>query len=151
MTASSDAALLIVEDNPDHRELIVAALAEKCDSARIATAADGVEALDYLFGQGPHEGRDVRKQPRLVVLDLKMGRMNGLEVLKAMRADPRTSSVPVVMLSSSSEKKELDSCYEAGANSVVRKTIDYNELRQKMGKVYDFWITVNEANRHSRV
>jgi two-component system response regulator len=147
----TDIALLIVEDNPDHRELIVAALAERCERSRIATAADGVEALDFLFGRGPHEGRDIRKQPRLVILDLKMGRKDGLEVLKAMRDDERTASVPVVMLSSSSEKRELDSCYEAGANSVVRKTIDYNELRHKMGKVYDFWITVNEANRHSRV
>lgn len=147
----SDIAILIVEDNPDHRELIVAALADRCDRSRIATVTDGVEALDFLFGQGTHEGRDVRKQPRLVMLDLKMGRMDGLQVLKAMRADPRTASVPVVMLSSSSEKHELDSCYEAGANSVVRKSIDYTELRQKMGKVYDFWVTVNEANRHSRV
>lgn len=147
----SDIVILVVEDNPDHRELIVAALAAKCDRSRIATGANGEEALDFLFARGPHEGRDVRKQPRLVILDLKMSPTDGLQVLKALRADPRTSSVPVVMLSASSEKHELDACYEAGANSVVRKSIDYDELRQKMGRVYDFWITVNEANRHSRV
>jgi CheY-like chemotaxis protein len=147
----SDIAILVVEDNPDHRELILAALAERCDRARIAVAADGVEALDFLFCRGAHEARDARKQPRLVILDLKMSRMDGLEVLKALRADPRTASVPVVMLSSSSERQELDRCYEAGANSVIRKSIDYDELRHKMGKVYDFWITVNEANRNSRV
>lgn len=147
----SDIAILVVEDNPDHRELIVAALAEHCERSRIATAADGVEALDFLFCRGSHEARDPRKQPRLVILDLKMSRMDGLSVLKALRADPRTSAVPVVMLSATSEKVELDRCYEAGANSVIRKSIDYDTLRQKMGKAYDFWITVNEANRHSRV
>ena len=146
-----DVAILVVEDNPDHRELIVSALAERCDRSRIATAADGVEAMDFMMCRGPHTARDPRKQPRLVILDLKMSRMDGLAVLRAMRADPLTSSVPVVMLSGSSEKQELDSCYEAGANSVVRKSLDYDELRQKMAKVHDFWITVNEANRHSRV
>lgn len=147
----SDIVILVVEDNPDHRELIVAALAERCERERIATAADGVEALDFLLCRGPHAGRDGRKQPRLVVLDLRLGRMDGLEVIRAMRADPRTMGVPVVMLSGSSEKAELDRCYEAGANSVVRKSTDFDELRHKMARVHDFWITVNEANRHSRV
>ena len=147
----TDIAILVVEDNPDHRELTVLALRECCDPARITTASDGVEALDYLLGRGAHEGRDVRKQPRLVILDMKLTRVHGLEVLKAMRADPRTQSVPVVMLSASTEKAELDSCYEAGANSVVRKSLDYDELRHKMKQVYEFWMTVNEANRPSRV
>jgi CheY-like chemotaxis protein len=147
----TDIAILVVEDNPDHRELTVLALRECCDPARIATASDGVEALDFLFGRGVHDGRDTRKQPRLVILDMKMTRLHGLDVLKAMRADPLTQSVPVVMLSSSTEKPELDNCYEAGANSVVRKSLDYEELRRKMRQVYDFWVTVNEANRNSRV
>jgi CheY-like chemotaxis protein len=147
----TDIAILVVEDNPDHRELTVAALRECCDPARIATAADGVEALDYLLGRGAHDGRDVAKQPRLVILDMKLTRVHGLEVLKTMRSDPRTQSVPVVMLSASTEKAELDSCYEAGANSVVRKSLDYDELRRKMRQVHDFWVTVNEANRPSRV
>ena len=147
----SDISILVVEDNPDHRELTVLALGEYCDPARIATAADGVEALDFLFGRGIHDGRDTRKQPRLVILDMKLTRLHGLEVLKAMRASPLTQSVPVVMLSSSTEKPELDSCYEAGANSVVRKSLDIEELRRKMRQVYDFWVTVNEANRNSRV
>ena len=147
----SDISILVVEDNPDHRELTVLALREYCDPARIATASDGVEALDFVFGRGIHDGRDTRKQPRLVILDMKLTRLHGLDVLKAMRANPLTQSVPVVMLSSSTEKPELDSCYEAGANSVVRKSLDYEELRRKMRQVYDFWVTVNEANRNSRV
>jgi two-component system response regulator len=148
---AADIAILVVEDNADHRELAVAALNECCDPARIVTAIDGADALDFLFGRGAHDGRDVRKQPRLVILDINLPRMDGIAVLKAMRDDPLTQSVPVVMLSGTSEKAELDRCYEAGANSVVRKALDYDELRRKMRQVYDFWITVNEANRNSRV
>jgi CheY-like chemotaxis protein len=147
----SDIAILVVEDNPDHRELTVLALRESCDSSRIATAIDGAQALDYLFGRGIHEGRDTRKQPRLIILDMKLSRVHGLDVLKAMRANPLTQSLPVVMLSSSTDKHELDSCYEAGANSVVRKSLEYDELQRKMKQVYDFWVTVNESNRNSRV
>ena len=131
--------VLVVDDEADLLEIVADRLAGA--GYRVLTARDGQEALE----------RVRTDRPACVILDLKMGRMDGLQLLKAMRADARTSSVPVVMLSSSSEKRELDSCYEAGANSVVRKTVDFNELRLKMGKVYDFWITVNEANRHSRV
>jgi CheY-like chemotaxis protein len=147
----SEIAILVVEDNPDHRELTLRALAECCDPDRILAVEDGVEALEYLFGEGAYAGRDARRQPRLVILDMRLTRLHGLDVLRAMRADARTQSVPVVMLSSSTEKQELDSCYAAGANSVVRKSVDYDELRSKMKRVHDFWITVNEANRASRV
>lgn len=147
----ADIAILVVEDNPDHRELILMALRECCDPSRVATANDGVEALDYLLGRGAHQGRETRKQPRLVILDINMPKLGGVQVLKAMRGEPLCQSVPVVMLSSSAEKTELDSCYEAGANSVVRKTPDFDEMRRKMRQVYDFWVTVNEANRNSRV
>lgn len=151
MQFMADVLILVVEDNPDHRELIVDALAEKCDRASIATASDGVEALDFLFGRGPFSQRDARKLPRLIVLDLRMARMDGVQFLKILRDDARTTSIPVVMLSAARDKHELDSCYEAGANSVVRKSVDFDDLRMRMGKVYDFWITVNEANRNSRV
>ena len=147
----SDAAILVVEDNPDHRELTLAALRECCDPGKVVAVADGTEALDYLFGRGEYQGRDVRKQPRVVLLDLKLTRVHGLDVLRAMRADPSTQAVPVVMLSASTEKAELDSCYEAGANSVVRKSTSYDEMRRKMRQVHDFWLTVNESNRASRV
>ena len=149
--AAPDCAILVVDDNPDHRELTVLALSECCDPSRIGTAADGIDALDYLLARGEHAGRDKRKQPRLVILDMNLTHMHGAEVLKAMRADPDTFFVPVVMLSSSTEKAELDRCYEAGANSVVRKSLDADELRRKMKQVYEFWMTVNEANRNSRV
>jgi two-component system response regulator len=153
MTAAAglDPLILVVDDNEDHRELIVAALAERTDRARIVTAPDGDAALDFLFAQGAQAGRDARRQPRLVLLDMKMGGMDGLAVLQAIRADARTAALPVVVLSSGASRDELDRCYAAGANSVVRKSIDFNDLKRKMEKVYEFWITVNEANRHSRV
>lgn len=147
----TDVAILLVEDNADHRELILAALSERCDPARIAIAEDGTDALDFLFCRGAHAGRDPRKPPRLVILDMKLTRVHGIEVLRAMRANAMTHSVPVVMLSSSTEKAELDRCYEAGANSVVRKSFEVDELRRKMAQMYEFWVNVNEANRHSRV
>lgn len=147
----TDITILVVDDDPAHLELIVDALAQCCPREYIGTAPDGVEALDFLLGRAGHAERDVRRQPRLVVLDMKLLRMHGVEVLRAMRSDPLTRSVPVVMLSASTEKEALDACYEAGANSVVRKTSDHDELRRKMRQVHDFWITVNEGDRHSRV
>jgi CheY-like chemotaxis protein len=146
-----DIAILLVEDNTDDRELALAALRECCDPARIIAVASGEEALDYLFARKEHGGRDPRKQPRLVVLDINLPTMSGVDVLKAMRDHPNTQGVPVVMLTGSSEKPVLDRCYESGANSVVRKAADYDELRRKMKQMYEFWITVNEANRNSRV
>jgi two-component system response regulator len=146
-----DVAILLVEDNKDHRELTLLALRECCDPSRLLAVEDGEEALDFLFGRGSFAGRDARKQPRLVILDMKLNRVQGLDVLKAMRDDPLTQGVPVVVLSGSTDKAELDSCYGAGANSVVRKSPDFEEMRRKMRQVYEFWVTVNEANRPSRV
>jgi len=146
-----DVAILVVEDNQDHRELTLLALRECCDASRLLAVEDGEEALDFLFGRGRFAGRDARKQPRLVILDMKLSRVQGLDVLKAMRADPLTQGVPVVVLSGSTDRAELDGCYAAGANSVVRKSADFEEMRRKMRQVYEFWVTVNEANRPSRV
>ena len=143
----NDAAILVVDDNPDHLELTVLALSECCDPALIATATDGVEALDYLFGRAAYAGRDTSHQPRLVILDMKLVRMHGLEVLKAIRQDPRTATLPVVMHSSSTEKNDIAACYANGANSYVRKATDFDELRRKMRQVYEFWMTVNERSR----
>jgi two-component system, response regulator len=146
----NDAAILVVDDNPDHLELTVMALVECCDPGEIATATDGIEALDYLFGRGAWAGRDTSRQPRLVLLDMKLVRMHGLEVLKAIRSDPRTAPMAVVMHSSSTEKSDIAACYAAGANSYVRKATDYDELRRRMRQVHDFWLTVNEPAEPKR-
>lgn len=145
----NNAKILVVDDNPDHLELTVMALSECCDPAGIATVSDGVEALDYLFGRGAHAGRDTSRQPRLVILDMKLVRLHGLEVLKAIRADARTAKLPVVMHSSSTEKSDIAASYVYGANSYVRKSTDYDELRRKMRQLHDFWMTVNERYNES--
>jgi len=144
-----DAAILVVDDNPDHLELTIMALGECCDPAEIATATDGVEALDYLFGRNGFASRDTNHQPRLIILDMKLVRLHGLDVLKAVRRDPRTATILVVMHSSSTEKGDIAACYANGANSYVRKATDYDELRRKMRQVYDFWMKVNERYPHS--
>src|SRR5512133_880809 len=143
----TNAAILVVDDNPDHLELTVMALGDCCDPKDIATAADGVEALDYLFGRGAHAARDTGWQPRLIILDMKLVRLHGLDVLKAVRLNPLTATIPVVMHSSSTEKGDIAACYAHGANSYVRKATDYDELRRKMRQVYEFWMTVNERYR----
>lgn len=143
----NNAAILVVDDNPDHLELTVMALGDCCDPQQIVTATDGVEALDYLFARGAHAGRDTGCQPRLIILDMKLIRLHGLDVLRAVRQDPRTATIPVVMHSSSTEKGDIAACYASGANSYVRKATDYDELRRKMRQVHDFWMTVNERYR----
>lgn len=142
----NDAMILVVDDNPDHLELIGMALGECCDAQDIAMAADGVQALDYLFGRSIHVARDTRRQPRLILLDMKLVRLHGLEVLKAIRADIRTRTLPVVMHSSSTEKSDIAGCYAHGANSYIRKATDFDSLRRKMRHVHDFWMVVNERN-----
>lgn len=137
-------AILVVDDNPDHLELTVMALAEGCGQKHIGTASDGAEALDYLFGRGAHSGRDTSRQPRLVVLDLKLVRLHGLEVLRTLRADPRTAALPILVHSSSTEKGDIAACYAAGANAYVGKATDYEELRRRMRHACEFWVTVNE-------
>jgi len=141
-----DPAVLVVDDNPDHLELTVMALQECCDPDRIATAGDGVDALDYLFARGAHADRDATRQPKLVILDMKLVRMHGLNVLRAIRADARTATLPVVMHSSSTQQSDIAACYAAGANSYIGKATDYDELRRKMRQAYEFWTTVNERD-----
>src|SRR6478672_3262344 len=103
----NDKLILVVEDNPDHLELTVLTLEEQGMEAEIAVARDGAEALDYLFGQGAHAGRDTHKQPSLILLDMKLPKLSGLDVLRSVRANPLTALVPVVMLTSSSELSDM--------------------------------------------
>ncbi|MBN9409732.1 MAG: response regulator [Burkholderiales bacterium] len=137
--------ILVVEDNPDHLELTLLTLQENGIRNQIAVAHDGVEALDYLFGEGKHAGRDVTVQPEVVLLDLKLPKLTGLEVLQRMRADPRTAFVPVVMLTSSSEEEDIIASYRNGANSFVRKPVDFGEFTDKLRQVKVYWLLVNES------
>ncbi len=137
--------ILVVEDNPDHLELTVLTLQEQDADAVIVTARDGVEALDYLFGQGAHAGRDTNKQPAFILLDMKLPKLSGLDVLRSVRSNPLTALVPVVMLTSSSEQSDIIACYQNGANSFVRKSVDFGDFTEKLSRLQDYWLRVNES------
>src|SRR5574341_1099296 len=122
----NDKVILLVEDNPDDQALTLRALKKNNITNEVVVATDGVEALDYLFGTGSYAGRDPRELPQLVLLDLKLPRVDGLEVLKQLRGDQRTRLLPVVILTSSKEERDLVSGYSLGANSYVRKPVDFN-------------------------
>ena len=137
--------ILIVEDNPDHLELTVLTLEEQGVAAKIAVARDGAEALDFLFGQGIHAGRDTQHQPTFILLDMKLPKLSGLDVLRSLRANPLTALVPVVMLTSSSEQSDIVACYQAGANSFVRKPVDFGEFTKKLNLLQAYWLGANEC------
>ena len=136
--------ILVVEDNPDHLELTVLTLEELSVKAQIAVARDGVQALDFLWGRGEHAGRDTRRQPSFVLLDMKLPRLSGLDVLRSLRTHPLTALVPVIILSSSSEPSDMLACYQSGANSFVRKPVDFAEFTEKLSHLQAFWLGVNE-------
>jgi two-component system response regulator len=137
--------ILIVEDNPDHLELTILTLEDIGLAAQIVVARDGAEALDFLFGQGAHAGRCTDKQPRFVLLDLKLPKLSGLDVLRSIRANALTALVPVVILSSSSEHSDMADCYRSGANSFVRKPVDFSEFTKKLNYLQAYWLEVNES------
>jgi two-component system, response regulator len=137
--------ILLVEDNPDDEELTLLALKESNILNEIVVTRDGVEALDYLFGAGKYAGRDAPQLPQLILLDLKLPKLGGLEVLERLRADPRTKLVPVVILTSSSEEEDIAASYRLGANSYVRKPIEFNHFAEAVKQVGLYWLLLNEA------
>jgi CheY-like chemotaxis protein len=141
----NDKLILVVEDNPDHLELTVLTLEEQGVTAEIAVARDGVQALDFLFGQGAHAGRDTQKQPAFILLDMKLPKLSGLDVLRSVRANSLTALVPVVMLTSSSERSDIVACYQSGANGFVRKPVDFGGLTEKLNRLQAYWLGVNES------
>ena len=144
MIKMKDQLILVVEDNPDHLELTVLTLEEHGVTAEIAVARDGAEALDYLFGQGIHAERDTQKQPAFILLDMKLPKLSGLDVLRAVRANSLTALVPVIMLTSSSEQSDILACYQNGANSFIRKPVDFGEFTEKLHCLQAYWLGVNE-------
>jgi two-component system response regulator len=137
--------ILVVEDNPDHLELTVLTLEDHGVSAEIAVARDGAQALDYLFGQGSHASRDTHRQPSFILLDMRLPKLSGLDVLRSVRGNPLTALVPVIMLTSSSERSDMVACYQAGANGFVRKPVDFAEFADKLNRLQAYWLGVNEA------
>jgi two-component system response regulator len=137
--------ILLVEDNPRDEALILRALKKSNIVNEIVIARDGVEALDYFFGTGLHEGRDLTVMPQLVLLDLKMPKVGGLEVLQKIRANERTRRLPVVVFTSSSEEEDMVKSYEFGANSYVRKPVDFEQFLEATRQLELYWLVLNEV------
>jgi two-component system, response regulator len=136
--------LLLVEDNPTDEKLTIRAFKKSGVVNEIVVVRDGAEALDYLFASGKYEGRDASTLPAVVMLDLKLPRIDGLEVLRRVRADARTQRVPVVILTSSKETEDVDRGYALGANAYVRKPVDFAEFAEATKTLGLFWLLLNE-------
>ncbi|MHB1000854.1 MAG: response regulator [Armatimonadota bacterium] len=139
-----DHKILLVEDNPDDIELTLLAFEEGGICNEVVVARDGAEALDYLFGTGKYEGRDINSIPAVILLDLKLPKVGGLEVLKRIREDSHTHCFPVVILTSSKEEEDVIESYNLGANAYVRKPVDYNEFVRAAKTLGLFWLVMNE-------
>lgn len=139
-----DRALLLVEDNPDDEALTVRALKKNKIVNEVVVTRDGVEAWEYLLGEGAYAGRDVRLMPQVILLDLKLPRLDGLGLLRRLRADDRTRRIPVVILTSSNEEQDRIGSYELGANSYVRKPVDFDQFVQAASQLGLYWLVLNE-------
>jgi two-component system response regulator len=138
-------AILLVEDNPDDELLTLRALKKNNVTGEVVVARDGVEALDYLFGAGEYAGRDTGVMPQVILLDLKLPKVDGLEVLRRLRADERTRLLPVVILTSSGEQQDMLDGYGYGANSYVRKPINFEQFVWAVEQLKLYWLRLNEA------
>ena len=137
--------ILLVEDNPDDVKLTLRALKKSNIRNEVIVVGDGVEAMDYLFGTGKFAGRDTGIMPQVVLLDLKMPKMDGLEVLQRIRANESTKLLPVVILTTSSEDKDKVDSYKLGANSYIRKPVDFNQFVNAVQQLGLYWLVLNEG------
>lgn len=136
--------ILLVEDNEHDAELTMRALKKKNLTNKLIHLRDGAEALDYLFARGEYSGRDVLKTPKVILLDLKMPKVNGIEVLTKVRADERTNRIPVVVLTSSKEDPDVKECYRLGVNSYIVKPVDFDNFTQAVSELGFYWLILNQ-------
>ncbi len=137
--------ILLVEDNPDDELLAIRALKKNNIMNEVVVARDGTEALDYLFGTGAYSDRDASVTPQVILLDLKLPKIDGLEVLRRLRNDERTKLLPVVVITSSKEDKDLNESYRLGANSYIRKPVDFIQFTEAIKQLGLYWLVLNEA------
>ncbi len=136
--------ILLVEDDPNDVELALRALRKHKLANEIHVARDGEEALDYLFCRGPHSTRNLDEQPKLILLDLKLPKVNGLEVLREIKGDPRTRPIPVVVMTSSREQRDMMEGYKLGVNSYIQKPIDFDQFQRVIQDLGYYWLVVNQ-------
>jgi two-component system response regulator len=139
-----DNVILLVEDNPDDEALTLRALRKNNIVNQVVVARDGREALDYMLGMGEYSGRDQNQLPQVILLDLKLPKIDGLEVLRQLRSNPHTKLVPVVILTSSNEEQDRFKGYDLGANSYVRKPVDFNKFIEAVRQLGLYWLVFNE-------
>jgi two-component system response regulator len=140
-----DVDILLVEDNPRDTELTIRALNRHNISNNLIALEDGAEALDFLFCKGKYADRKFTKQPKVMLLDLKLPKINGLEALKIIKSDPRTKMIPVIMVTSSRQDSDMKTAYEYGANSYVVKPVDFNKFVEAMSHLVLYWILINQS------
>jgi CheY-like chemotaxis protein len=143
--STNEVEILLVEDNEADEELAVHALRTNNLANRIHVAHDGEEAQDFLFCRGEHNGRDIKQPPRLVLLDLKLPKVDGLEVLRQIKNDPRTKAIPIVILTASREERDMVEGYQLGVNSYIQKPVDFVQFRQIVQQLGLYWLVVNLA------
>ena len=137
--------ILLVEDNPDDRDLALIAFKEAPVQNKVVVFEDGETALDFLLGTGHYSGRDLAVMPKLILLDIKLPRMDGLELLRRLRAHPRTQLLPVVILTSSREERDLATSYRLGANSYIRKPVDFAQFLITASQIAVYWLKLSEV------
>ena len=136
--------ILLVEDNPDDLDMTLRALRKAHMANRIQVARDGVEAVEYIFCEGPNAGRRIDHAPRVVLLDLKLPRLDGFEVLRRMKGDPRTRSIPVVVLTSSREQNDVVASYDLGVNSYIVKPVNFDSFVKAVSELGMYWLLLNQ-------
>jgi two-component system response regulator len=136
--------ILLVEDNPSDLELALHALRRNNLANHIQVARDGAEALDFLFCRGPHADRSINAAPRVVLLDLKLPLVDGLEVLRQVKADPRTRQIPIVVLTSSNEERDMIESYQLGVNSYITKPVDFGQFTESVRQIGMYWVLLNQ-------
>jgi CheY-like chemotaxis protein len=143
MTIDNDIEVLLVEDSPDDLDMALRALRKAHLANRIQVARDGAEALEFIFGTGAHNGRKVENGPKVILLDLKLPKIDGLEVLRRVKSDPRTKMIPVVVLTSSKEQPDVVECYNLGVNSYIVKPVNFERFASAVAELGMYWLLLN--------
>jgi len=143
MNAEYEIEILLVEDSPYDAELTIRELTRRNLANKLVHLKDGAEALEFIFGTGAYAGRDTRQHPRVILLDLKLPKVDGLEVLRAMKSDPRTRTIPVVIMTSSQEQRDVVDSYKLGVNSYVVKPVDFDQFSKAVAELGCYWVLLN--------